>query len=68
MALNGQGHTGETGDLQTTSLILVIPPEILNRRLILPVRDAPSQSPWLRFTGMVPSCASVRPIGCRVYL
>eukprot|EP00965_Chrysotila_dentata_P116815 3860854-Pleurochrysis_carterae.AAC.1 len=34
---------------------------------LLPLRDAPSESQWCRFTGAVPSCAGVRPIGCRVY-
>eukprot|EP00965_Chrysotila_dentata_P028637 951801-Pleurochrysis_carterae.AAC.1 len=33
MAHNGQGHTGKTGDLQAASLILVVPSEILDRRL-----------------------------------
>eukprot|EP00965_Chrysotila_dentata_P104602 3454570-Pleurochrysis_carterae.AAC.1 len=31
---------------------------------LLPLHDAP-RSPWFRFTGNVPSCAGVRPIGCR---
>eukprot|EP00965_Chrysotila_dentata_P167013 5514955-Pleurochrysis_carterae.AAC.1 len=32
---------------------------------LLPLRDEPSQTPWFRFTGIIPSCAGVRPIGCR---
>eukprot|EP00965_Chrysotila_dentata_P152951 5055352-Pleurochrysis_carterae.AAC.1 len=33
MAYNGQGHTGKTGDLKTAGLLLVLPFEVIHRRL-----------------------------------
>eukprot|EP00965_Chrysotila_dentata_P098547 3257499-Pleurochrysis_carterae.AAC.1 len=32
---------------------------------LLPSRTTPTESAWFRFSGQVPSCAGVRPIGCR---
>eukprot|EP00965_Chrysotila_dentata_P139870 4623925-Pleurochrysis_carterae.AAC.2 len=32
---------------------------------LLPSRAKPAESAWFRFTGITPSCAGVRPIGCR---
>eukprot|EP00965_Chrysotila_dentata_P021150 700390-Pleurochrysis_carterae.AAC.1 len=34
---------------------------------LLPLRNEPNLTPWFKFTGIVPSCAGVRPIGCRVF-
>eukprot|EP00965_Chrysotila_dentata_P034826 1159268-Pleurochrysis_carterae.AAC.1 len=34
---------------------------------ILPTLATPTKSAWFKFTGQKPSCAGVRPIGCRVY-
>eukprot|EP00965_Chrysotila_dentata_P215276 6188669-Pleurochrysis_carterae.AAC.2 len=34
---------------------------------LLPSRETPNESAWYHFTGNVPSCAGVRPIGRRVH-
>eukprot|EP00965_Chrysotila_dentata_P122427 4046136-Pleurochrysis_carterae.AAC.1 len=34
---------------------------------LIPIREEPNHTPWFKFTGVVPSCAGVRPIGCRVF-
>eukprot|EP00965_Chrysotila_dentata_P163967 5413650-Pleurochrysis_carterae.AAC.1 len=63
------GREGKIGELETANFILVVPPKIIHRHILAPaaIREETIQTPSFRFTGVVPSCAGVRPIGCRVF-
>eukprot|EP00965_Chrysotila_dentata_P180755 5966455-Pleurochrysis_carterae.AAC.1 len=64
MAHHGTRHASKVSHFQVARFVLVVSPEIIHRR---GSRANPKESAWFRFTGISPSCAGVRPIGCRVY-